>query len=389
MTLFSLPSWDVSFGLLRAGLCDGVGVELTEEQAVELRTVATSRDVSGAVATRARIVLWTAEGRMRKDVGELAGVSLPTVDRWLDRYARLGLAGLEEHKRGAPREQMPVRVPARILALTRTTPPSETGLSHWSSREMAAYVTRTEGVPVSWHYVAKLWRDNNLKPHRLGTFKLSRDPQFADKVFDVVGLYLDPPAGAVVLSFDEKTQVQALDRTQPLLPIDFGVTEKRTHDYKRHGTTNLFAALDVATGTVVADCYRQRTGADFLAFLRKAVKPHGSKEIHVVLDNLSTHDTPEVQAWLEANPNVTFHFTPVGSSWMNQIEIWFGIITRQAIRRGTFVSVNHLIARIRDYVKHWNATAEPFVWTATAEEILAKVRLVQTNVRKLVQTNSK
>ena len=283
---------------------------------------------------------------MRKDVGELAGVSLPTVDRWLDRYVELGLVGLEEHKRGAPREQMPAHVPARILALTRTTPPLETGLSHWSSREMAAYVTRTEGVPVSWHYVAKLWRENNLKPHRQGKFKLSRDPRFADKVFDVVGLYLDPPAGAVVLSFDEKTQVQALDRTQPLLPIDFGATEKRTHDYKRHGTTNLFAALYVATGTVVADCYRQRTGADFLAFLRKAVKPHGGKEIHVVLDNLSTHDTPEVQAWLEANPNVTFHFTPVGSSWMNQIEIWFGIITRQAIRRGTFVSVNHLIARI-------------------------------------------
>jgi transposase len=364
-------------------------VELTEEQISELRAVTNSRDVSAAVATRARIVLWTAEGRMRKDIGALAGVSLPTVDRWVDRYAELGLAGLEEQKRGGPREQMPARIPSRILALTRTTPPAETGLSHWSSREMAAYITRTEGVSVSWHYVAKLWRDNNLKPHRQGTFKISRDPNFEQKVFDVIGLYLDPPAGAVVLSVDEKTQVQALDRTQPLLPLDFGVTEKRTHDYKRHGTTNLFAALDVVTGTVVADCYPQRTGADFLAFLRKAVKPHASKEIHVVLDNLSTHDTPEVRAWLAANPNVTFHFTPVGSSWMNQIEIWFGIITRQAIRRGTFVSVNHLIQRIRAYVKHWNADAEPFVWTATAEEILAKVRLVQTNVRKLVQNNSK
>jgi transposase len=365
------------------------GVELTDEQVAELWAVATSRDVSGAVATRARIVLWTAEGRRRKDIGELAGVSLPTVDRWLDRYSRLGVAGLDEHKRGAPREQMPAHIPARILALTRTTPPAETGLSHWSSREMAVYVSRTEKVSVSWHYVAKLWRDNDLKPHRQGTFKLSRDPQFADKVFDVVGLYLDPPAGAVVLSVDEKTQVQALDRTQPLLPIDFGVTEQRTHDYKRHGTTNLFAALDVATGTVTADCYPQRTGAEFLAFLRKAVKPHVGKEIHVVLDNLSTHDTPEVQEWLEANPNVTFHFTPIGSSWMNQIEIWFGIITKQAIRRGTFVSVNHLIQRIRTYVEHWNASAEPFAWTATAEEILAKVRLVQTNVRKLVENNSK
>jgi transposase len=286
-------------------------------------------------------------------------------------------------------------VPANTILGDRDRLGAGTALSGWVSAAGSRVPSGVSGVAharrrrVSWHYVAKLWRENNLKPHRQGTFKLSRDPRFADKVFDVVGLYLDPPAGAVVLSFDEKTQVQALDRTQPLLPIDFGATEKRTHDYKRHGTTNLFAALDVATGTVVADCYRQRMGADFLAFLRKAVKPHGSKEIHVVLDNLSTHDTPDVQAWLEANPNVTFQFTPVGSSWMNQIEIWFGIITRQAIRRGTFVSVNHLIARIRDYVKHWNANAEPFVRTATADEILAKVRLVHTNVRKLVQNNSK
>jgi transposase len=364
-------------------------VELTDDQVAELRAVANSRDVSGAVATRARIVLWMAEGRMRKDVGELAGVSLPTVDRWVQRYERFGLAGFEEHKRGGGREQVPVRVRARILALTRSTPPADTGLSHWSSREMAAYITRTEGMSVSWHYVAKLWRDNNLKPHRQGTFKLSRDPRFAEKVLDVVGLYLDPPAGAVVLSFDEKTQVQALDRTQPLLPIDFGLTEKRTHDYRRHGTTNLFAALDVGTGQVLADCYPRRTGAAFLAFIRKAVKPHAGKEIHIVLDNLSTHDTPEVNAWLARHPNVTFHFTPVGSSWMNQIETWFGIITKQAIRRGTFTSVNALINRIRAYVEHWNTDAEPFVWTATADEILAKVRWVETNIKQLVANNSK
>jgi transposase len=184
-------------------------VELTYEQVAELRAVAASRDVSGAVATRARIVLWTGEGRMRREIGELAGVSLPTVDRWIDRYTQQGLAGLEEHKRGAPREQVPARVRARILALTRTTPPAETGLSHWSSREMAAYVTRTEKVSVSWHYVAKLWRDNDLKPHRQGTFKISRDPRFADRVFDVVGLYLNPPDKAVVLCMDEKSQIQA------------------------------------------------------------------------------------------------------------------------------------------------------------------------------------
>lgn len=362
---------------------------LTREQVAELQAVINSRDVSAAIATRARIVLWMAEGRRRKDVGELAGVSLPTVDRWVDRYEACGLAGLEEYRRGGPREQVPAWVRARILALTRTTPPPETGLSHWSSREMARYLTRAEGVAVSWHYVAKLWRDNGLRPHQQGTFKLSKDPQFAEKIADVVGLYLDPPAGAVVLSFDEKTQVQALDRTQPLLPIDFGLTEKRTHDYRRHGTTNLFAALDVGTGKVLADCYPRRTGADFLAFMKKAVKSHAGKEIHVVLDNLSTHDTPEVNAWLARNPNITFHFTPVGSSWINQIETWFGIITKQAIRRGTFTSVNSLIERIRTYVKHWNTKAEPFAWTATADEILAKVRWVETNVKKLVANNSK
>jgi transposase len=364
-------------------------VVLTDEQVSELRSVVNSRDVPAVVATRARIVLWTAEGRRRKDIGVLAGVSLPTVDRWVDRYTRFGLAGLEEHKRGGGREQVPAPVRARILALTRATPPVETGLSHWSSRQMARYVSRTEGVPVSWHYVAKLWRETGLKPHRQGTFKVSKDPAFAEKVADIVGLYLDPPGGAVVLSIDEKGQIQALDRTQPLLPVDFGVTEQRTHDYRRHGITNLFAALDVGSGQVTAACYPQRTGQRFLQFLRQAVKPHAGKQIHVVLDNLSTHTTPDVNAWLVDNPNVAFHFTPVGSSWLNQIEIWFGILTRQSIRRGTFTSVNALNVRIRDYVAHWNADAEPFTWTATSDEILAKVRWVQTSVKQLVENNSK
>ena len=364
-------------------------VMLTQEQVAELRAVVNSRDVPAVVATRARIVLWMAEGRMRKDVAGLAGVSLPTVDRWVDRYAAGGMAALVDYQRGGPREQVPAGVRARILALTRTTPPPQTGLSHWSSREMVKYLRQVEGVSVSWHYVAKVWRDNGLKPHRQGTFKVSKDPAFPDKVADVVGLYLDPPAGAVVLSFDEKTQIQALDRTQPLLPVDFGLTEKRTHDYRRHGTTNLFAALNVTTGEVFADCYPRRTGPDFLAFIKKAVKPHAGKQIHVVLDNLSTHDTPEVQAWLARNPNVTFHFTPVGSSWLNQIETWFGIITKQAIRRGTFTSVNALIQQIRTYIEHWNTDAQPFVWTATADEILAKVAWVQTSIKQLVDNNAK
>lgn len=364
-------------------------MELTVDGRAELQALVNCADAPATVATRARIVLWRAENRQKQEVAALAGVSRPTVDLWLGRYAAEGIAGLLDRPRGAPREQVPAAVRARILAASRVSPPVETGLSHWSSREMAAFVLRTENQYVSYHYVAKLWREAGLKPQRQGTFKVSKDPAFAEKVADVVGLYLDPPGGAVVLSLDEKTQIQALDRTQPLLPITFDATEQRTHDYRRHGTTNLFAALNVGTGTVFGECLPTRNGADFLTFLKKAVKPHKGKEIHVVLDNLSTHGTPEVQAWLAKNPNVRFHFTPVGSSWLNQIEIWFGIITRQSIRRGTFSSVKILTAQIRSYIAHWNTNATPFIWTATADDILAKVRLVQANIKKLVANNAK
>ena len=254
---------------------------------------------------------------------------------------------------------------------------------------MAAFIGRAEGVSVSHHYVAKLWRETGLRPHRQGTFKLSKDPEFAAKVADIIGLYLAPPGGAVVLSLDEKTQIQALDRTQPLLPIEFDASEKRTHDYVRHGTTNLFAALNVGTGEVFGECKPTRDGKDFLAFLNKAVKPHASQDIHVVLDNLSTHTTPEVLTWLADNPRVHFHFTPVGSSWINQIETWFGIITRQSIRRGTFTSVKVLTKQIRDYITHWNTDPKPFAWTATTDEILAKVSIIQTNIKKLTDNNAK
>jgi transposase len=365
------------------------GVELTVDQQVELRDLANSPDVSATVGTRARIVLWRAEGRQKKDIAALAGVSRPTVDLWLSRYAADGTAGLLDHHRGAGREQVPASIRARILALSRTSPPVSSGLSHWSSRGMAAFIARTEGVSVSHHYVATLWREHGIKPHRQGTFKVSKDSEFAEKVADIIGLYLDPPGGAVVLSVDEKTQVQALDRTQPLLPITFHATEKRTLDYVRHGVTNLFAALNVGTGEVFGECHPVRDGVNFLAFLKKAVKPHAGREIHVVLDNLSIHTTPDVQEWLDAHPNVRFHFTPKGASWVNQIETWFGIITRQSIRRGTFSSVKVLIKQIRDYITHWNTNPKPFVWTATADEILTKVRLVQASIKKLVDNNGK
>lgn len=203
-----------------------------------------------------------------------------------------------------------------------------------------------------------------------------------------MGLYLNPPTGAVVLSYDEKTQCQALQRTQPLLPVDFGKTEKRTHDYKRHGTTNLFAALDVLTGRVIGRCFDRKRTIEFLKFMNEVVRKYPKRrEIHVVLDNLSTHNNADVDAWLAKHPNVTFHFTPVGSSWINQIENFFGIITRQAIRRGSFVSLAQLIRKIADYIKHWNADAEPFEWTATPEEIIEKVAILDRDFRKLVDNN--
>jgi transposase len=279
-------------------------VELTVDERAELRGLLNSSDVPATVATWARIVLWHAEKRPKKEIAALAGVSRPTVDLWLDRYGGEGIGGLLDRRRGAAREQVPGAVRARILAASHTSPPAATGLSHWSSREMVAFIGRTEGVYVSHHYVTKLWRDNGLCPHRQGTFKLSRDPEFAAKIANIVGLYLHPPGGAVVLSLDEKTQIQALGRTQPLLPITFDATEKRTHDYVRHATTNLFAALNIATGEVYGQCTPTRDGPNFLAFLKKAVKPHIDKDIHVVLDNLSIHTTPDVLSRLGDNPNV-------------------------------------------------------------------------------------
>jgi transposase len=347
------------------------------------------RSVAAVMAGRARMVLWRDEGYSAEQVAAPARVSRPTVNTWVRRYMQAGVAGLADRPRPGKAPQVPGPVRARILALSRTTPPAVTGLTHWSSREMAFYLRRHEGISVSHNVIADLWRDNDPQPYRSGTFKLSSDPAFAEKVVDIVGLYLDPPDGAVVLSVDEKTQVQALDRTQPVLPIDFGRTEKRTHDYRRHGTTNLFAALEVGTGQVTTACFPRRRGDEFLAFMNTVAARYPDRQLHVVVDNLSTHTTEEIGAWLVQHPRITFHFTPTGSSWLNMVEIWFGIITRQAIRRGTFTSVTALIRAINDYATAWNADAKPFTWTATAEEILAKVRWVQSEVRKLLDNNSK
>jgi transposase len=362
-------------------------MRFTPEQLVELESIVRI-GYDGSVSARAQMVLECAAGRPVAEVAKLNGTTRPTVYKWVERYAEGGLAGLADLvPTGRPRS-VSAEARSRIIALTRMAPPAETGLTHWSSYEMAKYLRRHENIDVSHNFIATLWRENDLKPHRQGTFKVSRDPDFSEKVVDVIGLYLDPPAGAAILSFDEKTQVQALQRSQPMLPVDFGKTEKRTHDYKRHGTTNLFAALDVLTGRVMGRCFDRRRTEEFVKFMNQLVRRYPkTKPIHVVMDNLSTHDNPDVDAWLAKHPNVAFHFTPTGSSWINQIETWFGIATRQAIRRGSFASLAQLIHRIGNYIDHWNEGAEPFQWTATADEIIDKVASLDRDFRKLVDNN--
>ena len=287
-----------------------------------------------------------------------------TVLLWRRRFEADRLAGLGD----APRSGRPLIYERserdRIIALTLE--PTTDGTTHWSARRMAARI----GASITT--VQRIWAEAGLKPHRTETFKFSTDPDLALKIRDVVGLYLAPPERAIVLSLDEKTQIQALDRTQPMLPLRPGQVERHTHDYKRNGTTSLFAALEVATGKVTTEARARHTGADFLAFLRHVARAYPDGELHVVLDNVSTHKTPDVRAWLERHPRITCHFTPTSASWMNPVETWFGILSRQAIRRGSFGSVKELIAGIDLFTGNWNAGATPFAWVRTADEILAK-----------------
>ena len=322
---------------------------------------------------RARVVLAAADGIANERIATELRVHKMTVLLWRGRFERDRLAGLADAHRPGRQPTYDRTARDRVIALT-LEPPAD-GTSHWSARRMAA---RT-GISITT--IQRIWAEANLKPHRTETFKFSTDPDLVAKVRDVVGLYLKPPERAIVLSVDEKTQIQALDRTQPMLPLRPGQVERHTHDYKRNGTTSLFAALEVATGTVTTEARARHTGVDFLAFLRRVERAYPEGELHVVLDNVSTHKTPDVRAWLERHPRITFHFTPTSTSWMNQIETWFGILSREAIRRGSFGSVKELIARIDLFAANWNAGASPFVWVKTADEILAKA------VRKRPATN--
>jgi len=340
---------------------------ISDEQREVLEVLVRSRSAAHRVVLRARVLLLAADGVSNSEISEVAGVSRPTVLAWRGQFEKDGLIGFGEVAAGRGRKpSISDEKVAEIVELTlHATPEGET---HWSCRSMA------KRAGVSSASVQRIWSARGLKPHLVKTFKLSNDRRFEEKLIDVVGLYLNPPEKAVVLCMDEKSQIQALDRTQPSLPLKKGRAGTMTHDYKRHGTTTLFAALDVLTGTVIGRCLPRHRNGEFLKFLRviEAEVPKGL-EIHMILDNYGAHKHANVKEWLVKHPRFHLHFTPTSSSWLNLVERWFRDLTDKAIRRGVFHSVNDLIAAIEDYLKANNDDPKPFVWTATADHILAKV----------------
>jgi transposase len=340
-------------------------VQLPEVDAATLSGWIRSPSVSAGMALRARILLASASGEGTSEIARRLGVSRPTVITWRERYRSGGIDALSD----APRSGRPKTVDeAEIVARTLDPPPERLGVTHWSTRLLAAELGIGDAT------IARCWRRFGLQPWRRETFKFSTDPELEAKVRDVIGLYLDPPEKAIVLCVDEKSQIQALDRTAPILPLRPGLPEKATHDYVRHGTTTLFAALEVATGRVTDACYDRHRHEEFLDFLKKVVRSYPRRELHVVVDNYRTHKHPDVEEWLAKHPRVMLHFTPTSGSWLNLVEVFFGIITRQAIRRGTFASVKDLVAAIRRFIDGWNERCHPFTWTKTAEETLPRAR---------------
>lgn len=319
-----------------------------------------------AEQTRARIVLLSAEGLSGKEIGKRAGVTPQTVSKWRNRFEQGGVDGLADSPRsGRPRTVTDEKVAEVIERTLRSKPAKAT---HWSTTLMA------EETQLNAMAVSRIWRAFGLKPHRLETFKLSTDPHFVDKVHDIVGLYMNPPDKAVVLCVDEKSRIQALSRTQPALPLSFGRCEARTHDYLRHGTTTLFAALDVATGKVIGRLHRRHRAKEFLAFLN-AIDEEAPKEldVHVIMDNYGTHKTEKVRGWFAARPRYHVHFTPTSASWINLVERFFGVISERWIKRGSHRSTQELEKSIRDYLRLHNENPKPFVWRRTADRIIDSI----------------
>jgi transposase len=338
---------------------------------------------------RARIVLLAADGLTGPQIAERVGCTEPTVVKWRRQYAQEGLAGLEDAPRpGGPKTVLTDKAISEILSATVTPPPealAAEGVTHWSSRRLADWLRAHRKLTVSHDSISRLWRRFCLAPHRSEGFKFSTDPQLEAKITDVVGLYLHPPQNAVVVCVDEKSQCQALERTQPILPMRPGIPERQTHDYARHGVTCLFAALNTATGQVTDACYPRHRHQEFLKFLKKVASAYPGTDLHLVLDNYSTHKHAEVRKWLARpeNQRVTLHYTPTGCSWLNLVECFFSIITRQAIRRGSFTSVRQLTQAIGAFIDHWNDHPRPFTWTKDADEILASINRAKTKTSAL------
>lgn len=341
-------------------------IELNDQEREQLHSIDRSRSLPHSLVRRARIILLSADGLSNSEIALRCGVSKPTVSFWRGRFREQGLAGLHDELRsGRPRTHDDEAVAKLIHKVLHSTPKQAT---HWSVRSVASE------TGISKSTVARYFALFGLQPHRSKSFKLSTDPFFVEKVRDIVGLYLNPPHNALVLCVDEKSQIQALQRTQPVLPMGLGYVEGVTHDYVRHGTTTLFAALDVASGEVIAQCKPRHRHQEFLSFLRHIdTAVPADLDIHLICDNYATHKHPKVKAWLAKHPRYHLHFTPTYSSWLNQVERWFGLITQHAIRRGSFSNVRELIRRIDEYVSHYNTHKRPFIWTATAESILAKL----------------
>jgi len=344
-----------------------VCILLSAEDRARLAAVIGDRNSPQKHVQRARIILHSAERLTVLDIACQSGVSRPAVWRWQQRYAEQGVDGLLRDKTRKPgKAPLPAKTVAKVLALPCSEPPGNA--THWTGRAVA----KVAGV--SLRAVQRIWEAHRIQPHRLRTFKKSNDPAFVEKVEDVVGLYMSPPCHAVVLSIDEKSQIQALDRTQPGLPLKPGKCATMTHDYKRHGTTTLFAALNVLDGTVLGRCMKRHRHQEFIKFLNTVErKVPAGKIIHVILDNYGTHKHPKVEQWLANHPRWVFHFTPTSASWLNAVEGFFSVITRRRIRRGVFKSVADLEDAIRRYINDHNRHAKPFVWTKTADEILEKL----------------